>query len=42
MPRDQILKLLREHGAMATAYLRSLSDEDLDRTVSLPIFGENR
>jgi hypothetical protein len=26
---------------MATAYLRSLSDENLDRTVILPIFGEN-
>jgi hypothetical protein len=42
LPRDQILRLLRDHGAMATAYLRSLSDEDLDRTVSLPLFGENR
>ena len=41
LPRDQILTLLRDHGAMATAYLRSLSDEDLDRTVTLPIFGEN-
>jgi hypothetical protein len=41
LPRDQILRLLRDHGAMATAYLRSLSDEDLDRTVSLPLFGEN-
>ena len=41
LPRDQILRLLRDHGAMATAYLRSLSDEDLDRTVILPIFGEN-
>ena len=26
---------------MATAYLRSLSDDDLDRTVVLPFFGEN-
>jgi len=41
LPRDQILRLLRDHGAMATAYLRSLSDEDLDRTVRLPLFGEN-
>ena len=41
LPRDQILTLLRDHGAMATAYLRSLSDQDLDRTVALPIFGEN-
>ncbi len=41
LPRDQILTLLRDHGAMATAYLRSLSDEDLDRTITLPIFGES-
>ena len=41
LPRDQILELLRNHGAMATAYLRSLSDENLDRTATLPIFGEN-
>src|SRR5215216_3839612 len=41
LPRDQILTLLRDHGAMATAYLRSLSDADLDRTVTLPLFGEN-
>ena len=36
MPKDEVLKLLREHGATAAAYLRSLSDEDLDRTTSLP------
>jgi Mycothiol maleylpyruvate isomerase N-terminal domain len=41
LPRDQVLTLLRDHGAMATAYLRSLSDDDLDRTVILPIFGES-
>jgi hypothetical protein len=41
LPRDQILRLLRDHGALATSYLRSLSDEDLDRTASLPLFGEN-
>jgi hypothetical protein len=41
LPRDQILTLLRDHGAMATAYLRTLSDADLDRTVILPVFGEN-
>jgi hypothetical protein len=41
LPRDQILRLLRDHGAMVTAYLRSLSDDDLDRTVILPFFGEN-
>ena len=41
LPRDQILRLLRDQGAMVTAYLRSLSDDDLDRTVILPFFGEN-
>jgi hypothetical protein len=41
LPRDQILTLLRDHGAMATAYLRTLSDADLDRTVILPVFDEN-
>ena len=41
LPRDQVVALLCDHGAMATAYLRSLTDEDLDRTVILPIFGEN-
>jgi hypothetical protein len=41
LPRNQVLTLLRDHGAMATAYLHSLSDGDLDRTVTLPIFGEN-
>jgi hypothetical protein len=39
MPRDEILKLLREHGATAASYLRSLSDDDLDRTTSMPGFG---
>jgi hypothetical protein len=41
LPRDQVLTLVRDHGAMATAYLSSLSDDDLDRTVVLPFFGEN-
>ena len=41
LPQDQILTLLRDHGAMAAAYLRTLSDADLDRTVILPVFGEN-
>jgi hypothetical protein len=41
LPRAQVLTLLSDHGAMATAYLRSLSDDDLDRTVILPFFGEN-
>jgi hypothetical protein len=41
LPRNQVLTLVRDHGAMVTAYLRSLSDDDLDRTVVLPFFGEN-
>lgn len=41
LPREQILTLLRDHGAMAVAYLQSLTDEDLDRTTTLPLFGEN-
>jgi hypothetical protein len=41
LSREQVLTLLRDHGAMATAYLRTLSDESLDRTVTLPVFGEN-
>src|SRR5918998_2361652 len=38
LPRDQVLTLVRDHGVMVTAYLRSLSDDDLDRTVALPFF----
>jgi hypothetical protein len=41
LPRNQVLTLVRDHGAMVTAYLRSLSDDDLDRTVIIPFFGEN-
>lgn len=39
MPKDEILKLLRDHGAFAAAYLRGLSDEDLDHTTTMPVFG---
>lgn len=39
MPRDEILKLLRDHGATASAYVRGLSDDDLDRTTAMPVFG---
>jgi hypothetical protein len=39
MPRDEILELLCDHGATAVAYLRSLSDDDLDRTTNMPGFG---
>ena len=41
MPQDEILTLLREHGDMAAAYLRSLSDEDLDRATMIPVMGPN-
>ena len=41
LPRDQILRLLRDHGTMATAYLRTLNDDALDRTATLAIFGQN-
>jgi hypothetical protein len=36
IPTEQIVALLRENGASAAAYVRSLSDEDLDRTTSMP------
>ncbi len=39
LPQDQVLTLLRDHGAVAAAYLRGLSDDDLDRTTSMPAFG---
>ena len=39
LPREQILTLLRDHGAMAAAFLRGLSDEELDRTTIMPVFG---
>lgn len=39
MPKEEVLKLLRDHGADAAAYLRSLSDEELDRTTALPAIG---
>ena len=40
MPQAQILTMLREEGAKAAAYLRSLSDEDLDRTTKLSTTGD--
>jgi DinB superfamily len=40
MPRDQIVTLLWDNGAAAAAYVRSLSDEDLDRTTKLPVMGD--
>jgi len=39
MPREQIVALLRENGAAAAEYVRSLSDEDLDRTTAMPTMG---
>lgn len=41
LPREQILTMLRDHGATAAAYLRGLSDEDLDGATTLPLFGED-
>ncbi|MFN8594507.1 MAG: DinB family protein [Thermomicrobiales bacterium] len=40
-PKEEVLATLREQGAMAAAYLRGLSDDDLERTITLPVFGEN-
>jgi hypothetical protein len=40
MPQEQVLALLRENGAAAVAYVRSLSDDDLDRTTVLPVMGD--
>ena len=40
MPQEQILVMLREEGARAAAYVRSLSDEDLDRTTKLSTTGD--
>lgn len=34
-----MLVLFRDHGAAAAAYLRGLSDEELDRTTTPPVFG---
>jgi hypothetical protein len=41
MPLDQIVAQLRDNGAVAADYVRSLSDEDLDRTTSMPMMGEH-
>jgi hypothetical protein len=40
MPRDQLLALLRDNGASAVAYVRSLSDDDLDRLTTRPMLGD--
>ena len=40
MPHEQIVALLRENGAAAADYVRSLSDEDLDRTTTAPVMGD--
>ncbi len=39
LSRNQVLTLLRDHGATAAAYLRGLSEDDLDCTTTLPVFG---
>jgi hypothetical protein len=40
MPHEQVMAMLHEHGENAVAYLRSLSDEDLDRTAMLSTMGD--
>jgi hypothetical protein len=40
MPQEQILAMMREHGENAAAYLRSLSDEDLDRPTNFSPAGD--
>lgn len=40
-PKDQVLDMLRANGVMAATYVRGLSDDDLDRSTTLPVFGEN-
>ena len=40
MPQEQVLTLLHEHGANAVAYVRSLSDDDLDRTTVVSVMGD--
>jgi uncharacterized damage-inducible protein DinB len=37
--KADVLKLLRDGGASMAAYVRGLSDEQLDRTASLPLAG---
>ena len=38
--RDEVIALLREHGAQAAAFLRGLGDDDLKRTRPIPAMGE--
>jgi hypothetical protein len=40
MPQEQVLAMLREHGTQAAAYLRLLSDDDLDRPTKFPSMGD--
>ena len=37
--QEQALEALRANGAQAAAYVRSLSDEQLDRTTPVPLLG---
>lgn len=39
MPQEQIVQLLTDFGEEAVAYVRGLSDDDLDRTTARPLFG---
>ena len=41
MPKDRVLALLRDNGAQTAAYLRSLTDADLDRTTEMKSLGDN-
>jgi hypothetical protein len=40
MPQEQVIELLREQGAQAVAYVRALSDDDLDRATTLSPAGD--
>lgn len=42
MPQERIVQILRENGAEAAAYVRGLTDEDLDRQTVGPIMGDQR
>ncbi len=39
VPQEEVVSLLQDLGAATATYLRSLSDDDLDRTMSMPAMG---
>lgn len=41
MAQEEVLAMLRQQGAQAAAYVRGLSDEDLDRSMPVSTFGGN-